>query len=75
MLNPLFLSRMKEYLGDEYDAFLASYNDDNIRGLRVNSLYSLDTKFDELFDYNVSEIEGLKDCYYLKDNNLMNKER
>ena len=26
MLNELFLARMKEYLGDEFDEFLASYS-------------------------------------------------
>ena len=45
MLNQDFLNRMKEYLGDEYADFIQSYNNDNIRGLRVNSNYLNDEKF------------------------------
>ncbi|MDO4187623.1 MAG: RsmB/NOP family class I SAM-dependent RNA methyltransferase [Lachnospiraceae bacterium] len=38
-----FLNRMKEYLGDEYEAFLASYEDQEIKALRLNTLAPGDT--------------------------------
>lgn len=70
MLNPLFLARMKEYLKSEYDLFLESYNEENVRGLRVNSKYFFDKSFEDFFDYKVEKIMGLDNCYYLLDNNL-----
>lgn len=33
-----FLSRMKDYLGDEYEDFLASYDAPEVKSLRVNTL-------------------------------------
>ena len=32
-----FLDRMKEQLGEEYEAFLASYEQESYAGLRVNT--------------------------------------
>ena len=37
MLNELFLARMKEYLGDEFNSFLQSYSEENIRAFTVNN--------------------------------------
>ena len=54
MLNEKFLKRMKEYLDDEYDAFIASYNDDNIRGLRVNPNYIYEDEFSNIADFKQS---------------------
>ncbi|MBO4782673.1 MAG: hypothetical protein J5522_09765, partial [Lachnospiraceae bacterium] len=33
-----FLDEMKELLGDEYEAFLASYDEEHMRGMRCNTL-------------------------------------
>ena len=33
-----FTNRMKEYLGKEYDAFIASYESPEVKGLRLNTL-------------------------------------
>ncbi|MBP5533546.1 MAG: SAM-dependent methyltransferase, partial [Lachnospiraceae bacterium] len=33
-----FLHEMQELLGAEYEAFLASYDDDHYRGIRCNTL-------------------------------------
>lgn len=33
-----FLNRMKEYLQDEYEAFVASYNKPEVKGIRFNTL-------------------------------------
>ena len=38
MLPEAFLERMKSLLGDEYDAFLATFEKPNVRGARINTL-------------------------------------
>lgn len=38
MLPELFLKRMQEMLGEEYPAFLESYERDNYQALRLNAL-------------------------------------
>jgi len=52
-----FTNRMKEMLKDEYDEFIASYEDSNYHGLRLNTLKvgpenrsEFISKLDELFD-------------------------
>ena len=37
MLPEIFLNRMKDMLGDEYDAFEAALADENVRAIRVNT--------------------------------------
>ena len=67
MLNQDFLNRMKEYLGDEYADFIQSYNNDNIRGLRVNSNYLNDEKFALLCDFSADKIMNIKNAYIVKE--------
>ena len=38
MLPQDFLDRMKEMLGEEYPAFLASYDEQRYHALRINTL-------------------------------------
>ena len=38
MLPQKFTERMQDMLGEEYPAFLESYKEDRIQGLRVNTL-------------------------------------
>ena len=56
MLNDLFLNRMKEYLGDDYNLFLESYNNDNIRSFTVNNNYISNTDFESIIDLNIKKI-------------------
>ena len=67
MLNQDFLNRMKEYLGDEYADFIKSYNDENIRGLRVNSNYLDDEKFALLCDFSADKIMNINNAYIVKE--------
>ena len=57
-----FLSRMKEMLGDEYACFLASYDENKIQGLRINTL-KCDGKavFDE---FDLKAIDWCDSGYY-----------
>lgn len=48
MLPKAFESRMKKLLGDEYDAFIESFDSPDVRGMRVNTLKAKCTIVDEL---------------------------
>ena len=38
MLPQAFKERMMQLLGDEYDTFIATYDDQDVRGARINTL-------------------------------------
>ncbi|MBE5926290.1 MAG: NOL1/NOP2/sun family putative RNA methylase [Lachnospiraceae bacterium] len=67
MLPEAFIDRMKEMLGDEFEEFLTSFNDEKYQALRVNTL-----KVDKEDFYKASpfELENVKWCengfYYNK---------
>ncbi len=63
MLSNDFLERMKTYLGDDYESFIDSYNDDPIRALRINKIKEED--FLSAFNYNVTKMNLKEDCFYL----------
>lgn len=56
MLPPEFLSRIQTQLGDEYPAFLASYDQSPSIGLRVNTLKLSPEKFASIFPDTLSLI-------------------
>ena len=56
MLNELFLNRMKDYLKEEFDAFLESYNNTNIRALTVNN----NVISNEMFDGSFIQLQDVK---------------
>ena len=70
MLNELFLKRMKEYLGNEYEAFLASYNNTNIRALTVNNNVISNIEFESIFDLKIEKIPFVNNGYYLLEENV-----
>ena len=70
MLNEDFLARMKEYLKEEYQAFLDSYNEPNIRSFRVNERYISTEKFESIFDYPFKKIPYMSNGYYLLQDDL-----
>ena len=55
-LPPEFLLRMRELLGDEYDAFLASYEQESRHGLRVNTLKISAEEFKKISPFKLEEI-------------------
>ena len=71
MLNEVFLQRMKEYLGSEFDSFLASFNEPNIRSLQVNNSVINEDDFKSIFDLDIAKIPHLDNGYYLMDENLI----
>ena len=70
MLNELFLKRMKEYLGDEFEQFLESYSHDNIRSFTVNNKYISNEEFENIFDLNIKKIPYINNGYYLLDKDI-----
>ena len=45
MLPEAFTKRMKKLLGDEYESFISSFDGENVRGVRVNSIKIRPTDF------------------------------
>ena len=70
MLNEEFLKRMKDYLLDEYDSFLVSYNDNNIRAFSINKNVISNELFESIFDYEIKKIPYLDNGYYLMEENV-----
>ena len=61
----LFFEKMKSLLGDEMDDFLKFYNDDNFRGLRVNTLKCSVEKLKSLLDFDLVPTPFCKEGFYL----------
>ncbi len=59
-----FLERMKKYLGDEFDAFVDSYNLPPTKGIRVNELKCTPQKLIELMPTKLTASPFCKDSFY-----------
>ena len=64
-LNEVFLNRMKGLLGDEYQAFLASLEQDNEKAIFVNQNKITVDNFKRIVDFSVSPIEYEKAGFYV----------
>ena len=58
-LPEAFRSRMKEQLGDEYEACISRYNNPPIRGLRINTLKLSKEEFLKLCPWKVKQADTL----------------
>jgi len=68
MLNSIYLNRMKEYLGeDEYQRYLKSMEEPNIRSLRINQKYLDEQTFEKIASYNIKKIDGLDNSYFVNE--------
>ena len=70
MLNDLFLNRMKEYLKEDFDLFLESYNNENIRSFTINNNYISDEHFESIFDLPIKKIPFISNGYYLLEKDV-----
>jgi 16S rRNA C967 or C1407 C5-methylase (RsmB/RsmF family)/NOL1/NOP2/fmu family ribosome biogenesis protein len=68
MLPKDFELRMKEYLKDEYDLFLKSFDDPNIRAFNINTNYINKEDFINTFNHEIKEIPYLNNSFYLLEN-------
>ncbi|MGB3366401.1 MAG: RsmB/NOP family class I SAM-dependent RNA methyltransferase [Acidaminobacteraceae bacterium] len=65
-LDQVFLDKMKEYLGDEYEDFLESYNGDRFYGIKVNTLKISAKEFKKISPFKLIEVPWCKDGFYYR---------
>lgn len=66
-LPQAFLSRMQEMLGDEYPAFLKSYENPRHFGLRVNTLKISVEKFLEISPFHLTPVPWTENGFYYQE--------
>lgn len=59
-----FLARMKRMLGEDYDAFLESYEEERAQGLRVNEIKIERESFEKLVPFSLRPVEWCETGYY-----------
>lgn len=59
-----FLERMKEMLGDDYDAFLESYENPRTYGLRINTAKLSCQDFEKLSPFEIRPIPWISNGYF-----------
>ena len=68
-----FKNRMRERLGDDFDAFLASYEGPTYTGLRVNTLKISVADFLSIFPYPLEPIPWTEDGFYYREEDQVTK--
>lgn len=63
-LDQVFLDKMKDYLGDEYQAFLESYDGNRFYGIKVNTLKISVEEFKKISPFKLIEVPWCKDGFY-----------
>lgn len=64
ILPPLFLERMKDMLGEDYDKFIQSYEKPRTLGLRVNTAKISCEDFEKLAPFPIKKIPWVKNGYF-----------
>ncbi len=59
-----FKNRMKENLGDEYDAFISSYSSPPFHGFRVNTLKIMVEELLRIFPYSKGQVPWCSEGFY-----------
>lgn len=59
-----FLDKMQKLLGDEYDLFINSYEQEKSLGLRVNTLKTSLDQFKQLSSFDLKSIPWVKEGYF-----------
>lgn len=67
-LPEAFLERMKDMLGDDFDAFLKSYENPRTYGLRVNTSKISCEEFERIVPFPVKRIPWTKNGYFYDEN-------
>ena len=67
MLPDKYLNAMKSLLKDEYDDYLACFDNPQIHSLRVNTSKISVDRFKEIFPYNLEQVPWCKDGFYFDD--------
>ncbi len=61
-----FLEKMKTMLGEDYDKFLASYDDTRLYGMRVNNAKISCEEFEKIVPFEVTKIPWIPNGYFYK---------
>ena len=64
MLPEQFLNRMKQMLGDEFPAFLESYEQDKYQALRINPQKTTISSFMEKSPFSLKQVPWEKNGFY-----------
>ena len=64
-LPEAFLKKMKLLLGEEYDAFLASFDEGRRNGLRVNRLRVSPEQFEEVAPFALERVPWAENGYFV----------
>ncbi len=64
-LNPVFLDRMKQILGDEFPAFLSAMNEPEQKSIYVNENKISINKFREIVDFPIEQIPYERAGFYI----------
>ena len=62
-----FIDEMKEMLGDEFDDFLASYDEDYYRGIRCNTLKITPPEFEKKVPFVSEKVDWVQNGYYTSE--------
>ena len=62
-----FIDEMKEMLGDEFDEFLASYDEDYYRGIRCNTLKITPSEFKKKVPFVSEKVDWVQNGYYTSE--------
>ncbi|QZY53656.1 RsmF rRNA methyltransferase first C-terminal domain-containing protein [Crassaminicella profunda] len=62
-----FSNKMKQLLGNEFEAFLKSYEDEKFQGLRVNTLKISIEDFKKISPFKLRPIPWCKDGFYFEE--------
>lgn len=69
-LPEAFLERMRVQLGEEFDAFLASYDRKTIKGIRVNTLKISVEDFMAITDFDLRPVPWTRNGFYVEAEGL-----
>ncbi|MTI69333.1 MAG: NOL1/NOP2/sun family putative RNA methylase [Firmicutes bacterium] len=65
-----FINRMENILKDEIKDFTESFNDETLKGLRINPLKISKKNFIDISPFNLEEVPWCDKGFYIKDTNL-----
>ena len=62
-----FTDRMRELLGEEYDAFIESYQEPRHHALRLNTLKISPEKFEQISSFHLSPVPWIPNAFYYEE--------
>ena len=62
-----FLDEMKKLLGDEYEAFIASYDEEHMRGMRCNTFKVTPAEFEDKAPFISEKVKWTENGYYTSE--------